>query len=166
MARLVLVGLPGVGKTTVARLVAAWWSCDVRDTDDVIATAVDCSCAQYLRSRGQEAFRHAELAALQSVLTSDAVVATGGGIVTIDAARDLLRGEMTLWLDCSDEVLLHRLAPGDRPLIGPDAAQSLQLLRHERDAWYRDVARARIDASGSVDEVAQRVRDTASEITR
>ena len=40
MARLVLVGLPGVGKTTVAHALAERWGCDALDTDDLVSTTV------------------------------------------------------------------------------------------------------------------------------
>jgi shikimate kinase len=164
MARLVLVGLPGVGKTTVARALAEEWGCGVFDTDDLLSQAVGCRAPEYLRREGVVAFRNAELAALEEALKGDAVVATGGGVVTTSAARELLSAQVTLWLDCDDDVLLSRLGGVDRPLIGEDAGAALVQLRRERATLYAEVARARIDASGSLVDVTKRTRDASSAV--
>ncbi len=158
MARLVLVGLPGVGKSTLAKALADSWKCDVIDTDDVVATNVKAPVAQYLREHGEAAFRERELDALREALSVDAVVATGAGIVVTPAARELLVLEATYWLDSDDETLLERVSDGERPLLGEDHRQGLATLRLEREAWYRSSARRRVDSSGTIDEVVRRIQ--------
>jgi shikimate kinase len=157
VARLVLVGLPGVGKTTLARALGDHWHCSVLDTDEVLALNVGAPAAQYLRERGEAEFRERELEALREVLEGDAVVATGAGIVTTPAARALIEGEFALWLDSDDETLLRRVGEGERPLLGEDHATALRELRLRREPWYRSTARARVDSSGSLDEVLRDV---------
>jgi shikimate kinase len=166
MSRLVLVGLPGVGKTSVARKLGSELNCPAVDTDDVLGRAVGCPASLYLRREGEEAFRTAEVAALTEVLDQDNVVATGGGVVTTRAARELLVKHVTFWLDCEDDVIVARLGHVDRPLIGDDVEASLAALRLERDEWYEEVSRARIDASGSLRDVTKRVRDALLEVSR
>ncbi|HVB50500.1 MAG TPA: shikimate kinase [Acidimicrobiales bacterium] len=157
MARLVLVGLPGVGKTTTARALAAYWRCDAIDTDDVIGEQVGMAPADFLREEGETDFRARELDALRAALSSDAVVATGAGVVTTSAARDLLATSIVFWLDSDDETLLSRVRDGERPLLGVDHRQGLARLRAEREGWYEAVSRVRVDASGSSDEVLRRI---------
>ncbi len=166
MARLVLVGLPGVGKSTVASALAASWGCAALDTDDELAAMTGGTAAEVLRRDGIAAFRQQEVAALRAALHADAVVATGGGVVTLSEARELLRHEVTLWLDCEDDVLIPRLVDGDRPLLGDDPRSALEALRREREEWYREVSSARIDASGTPDETVERVRDALAEVAR
>jgi shikimate kinase len=165
VARLVLVGLPGVGKTTLARAIGEQWGCAVLDTDDVIAESAGVSAAQYLRDVGEAAFRQREIEALRLALESDAIVATGAGVVTTSPARELLQHEITLWLDCDDETLVSRVSDGDRPLLGDDHQHALEVLRSQREDWYRSSARLRVDASGSPDEVRQRVLEEIERVS-
>lgn len=157
MARLVLVGLPGTGKTTVARELASRWGVAAIDTDDVLAAAVGRSVPDYLREVGEEHFRQREYEALVEALATDAVVATGGGSVTLAQARARLVDERTYWLDCADEKIVARVATGDRPLLGDDPSESIARLRAQRESWYREVATVRIDTSVSLDEVIDQV---------
>lgn len=157
MARLVLVGLPGAGKTTLASVLAQHWDCEAIDTDEVLAIQVGVPAATYLREHGEEEFRLAELDALRTALASNAIVATGAGVVTTAPARTVLAKETVLWLDCDDETLTERVGPGERPLLGDDHASALARLRGERGPWYQSVSHYRVDASGTPDEVANRV---------
>ena len=158
MARLVLVGLPGAGKTTLADVLAQRWSCEAIDTDDVVANQRGDVAAQYLRANSvKKHFRERELDALRSALVGHAVVATGAGVVTTAPARALIARETTVWLDCDDATLIVRVGPGERPLLGEDHAGALARLRTEREPWYESVARVRVDASGTPEEVARRV---------
>ena len=168
MGHLVLVGLPGVGKTTLARALAERWHTEALDTDDVLASAVGASAAQYLRDEGETSYRTRELEALRVVLdeASDAVIATGGGIVCSSGARAALSEAFTLWLDCDDDVILARLDDGDRPLLAAGPAEGLARLRSEREEWYREVSRGRIDTSAPLDEVVAHVAREVDRLTR
>lgn len=157
VARLVLVGLPGAGKSTVARSLAEAWSCEALDTDDLIANIVGEPAALYLRTRGEPEFRARELEALREALASDAVVATGAGVVTTEAARSLLSGALTIWLDADDATLALRVVDGERPLLGDDHRAALVDLRRQRTPWYEEVARWRVDAAGTTAEVCERI---------
>ena len=165
MARVVLIGLPGVGKTTVARALGARWRLDVLDTDEIIAANVGESAGEYLRGHGEAAFRDREFEALSSALDADVVLACGGGVVTTPRGRELLARECTVWLDCPDDVIVARLADGDRPLLGEDLDAGIARLREERVRWYQDVAKVRLDATGPLDEVVERVIATLAKVS-
>jgi len=94
---------------------------------------------------------------LAAALKTDSVVATGGGVVSMAAARDLLKAAHTIWLDCDDHVIMDRLSDGDRPLMNVDPRESLVGLRRMRVGWYREVSRARVDASGTLEDVTGRI---------
>ncbi|HQU26459.1 MAG TPA: shikimate kinase [Acidimicrobiales bacterium] len=162
MARVVLVGLPGAGKSTLARALADRLGCLALDTDEVLARRVAAPTAEYLRRAGEDRFREAEVGALLEALGADAVVATGAGVVTRADARDRLRAERTVWLDAPDATLLERVGDGDRPLLGEYPAEALARLRAERHALYEAVASAVVDTSGTLDEALARLVEAAS----
>jgi len=151
--RVVLVGLPGSGKTTVGRALALALRREFQDTDEVFAVREGERVADFLRREGETRFRERELDALNAALETAGVVATGGGIVVSAAAREVLEREFTLWLECGDETLLRRVGEGDRPLLGEHPARRLGELRRERTEWYREVSRHRVDADREVDDV-------------
>ena len=93
---LVLVGLPGAGKTTVARLLATALGVQVTDTDAEIRRRARLTIPQIFDAEGEEGFRDREEQAMRAVLTSpqhaQGVLALGGGAVLRPANRALLAG--------------------------------------------------------------------------
>lgn len=153
MADVVLVGLPGSGKTTTGCALADTLGRIFVDVDDVFFEREGVSVQDYLRAHGESDFRERELAALGRALNGPGVVATGGGVVTTPEARRLLTPQFTVWLDCPDEVLVARVTEGDRPLLGEDPASRLAELRATRDPLYARVSRFRVDAGRPIEEV-------------
>ena len=158
MARLVLVGLPGSGKSTVGPALALALDIPFVDADDAFAAAEGVTAADFLRREGEPAFRQREADVVASLLDRDIVVATGGGAVTTPLVRDLLADEVVVWLDAADAVLLARVATGDRPLLGDAPAERLVALRAERSALYDAVSCCCIDTDRPVDDVVDAIR--------
>jgi shikimate kinase len=156
-ARVVLVGAPGVGKSTVGRALAAALAVGFLDIDDLIAAMSGESCASLLRDRGEAAFRAAEASALAEALADGAagVVATGGGAVETASSRALLAdATLVVHLTASPEVLLTRLGDGgDRPLLESPSLAGLRQLLDRRAGYYAEVADVVVDASAPVDAV-------------
>ena len=165
MARVVLVGLPGTGKSTLGRRVAALLGCDFVDTDHLIRQTTGQSSADLLRAKGEEYFREQEFNSLRRALDSDGVVATGGGVVSTPEARKLLKSAPTVWLDSSDQQLERRVRYGDRPLLGTNPRKQLAVLRAQRTSWYEEVARVKVMSNGSEAAVANEIAELAKEWT-
>jgi shikimate kinase len=159
VADVVLVGLPGSGKTTTGRALALTLGRAFMDTDDVFFDREHVSVQDYLRAHDEETFRERELAALRHALSRNGVVATGGGVVSTAHARRLLSSELTVWLDCPDDILVARILDGDRPLLGDEPAARMAELRERRDALYADVSRFRIDSSRPIDQLLVELLD-------
>jgi shikimate kinase len=158
-----LVGLSGVGKSSIGRRLAVRLGWPLRDTDTLIVETAGRTIEQIFAASGEPRFRDLEAAALQQALSiNPCVVSTGGGIVLRPENRALLRAHaFVVWLDAPTETLVARLQAHNeaRPLIGGmDPAGRLDALRVARAGLYADVANARLDTAGhAVDEICRTV---------
>jgi 3-dehydroquinate synthetase/shikimate kinase len=157
---IVLVGLSGSGKSTVAAALAERLDRPLIDLDQDIADRLGASASEIIETRGEAAFRADEAAAVALATRVDgAVIATGGGAVIDPLSRWALWSAGTVaWLDAPDEVLLERLSAHDeaRPLLAGDAAGRLATQRTRRERFYR-AADVRIDAGAPTEAVVEAV---------
>lgn len=140
-----LVGMPGSGKTTLAREAATQLGWKQVDLDTVIETQTGQSVAN-LFAKSEAAFRNAEEVALQTLQpTQPTFVSCGGGVVERTSNREYLRRKQVIYLDCPLEVIWQRLQNDlNRPLLqAEDAAErhlKLAALFVRRRDWFKAVA--------------------------
>lgn len=144
---LVLVGLMGVGKTTIARVVADRLHRRVLDTDAIIESRNGRSVRDVFATDGEPAFRALETEILLESLASPepVVIAGAGGVVLSEINRTALKGSgaRVVWLCADPATLVERVkGGGHRPLLDADPAGTLQRMFIEREALYREVADA------------------------
>jgi 3-dehydroquinate synthetase/shikimate kinase len=142
----VLVGLPGSGKTAVGRRLAARHKAPFVDLDDTIEREAGRRIPEIFADEGEAGFRSRERAAIAALGDGDPgprvtrVVATGGGAVVDPRNRwSLYRRGLVVWLDGRPEVLAQRLraSPHVRPLIqGRDPIRSIRELGAARARFY------------------------------
>ncbi len=162
---LVLVGLPGCGKSAVGRRVAHARHAEFVDLDAAIEARAGAPLAAIFEREGEAGFRLHEAAAIDALGPPDRghpltrVIATGGGAVVAPRNRwRLFRDRRIAWLDAPNDLLARRLerSPTPRPLLtGRDPILALEALRAARGRFY--AAAPRLDAVGRPDEVAPRV---------
>ena len=149
----VLVGMPGSGKSTVARTLSRRLELPLADSDQVIEQRLGCAIRDYFDTHGEAAFRDVEEQVIDELTQGPALVlATGGGAVLRPANRQRLHERGTvIYLRSSPEQLFKRLRHDTRrPLLqGGDALQKLRDLYEERDPLYRDCAHFVVDTRGS-----------------
>ena len=118
---IVLVGLMGVGKTTIGRRLAARLRLSFVDTDREIERAAGLSVAEIFERFGEAHFRDGERRVIQRLLAGRrTVLATGGGAFMNETTRALILARATaIWLDADLDVLAERVArrTGTRPLL-------------------------------------------------
>ena len=151
----VLIGMPGAGKSTVGAALAKATGRPLIDTDEEIVKAAGMDIPTLFKVEGEAAFRARESAIIRHLSpTCGAIIATGGGTVLSDANVTALKQNGRLYLlDRGPENLIF--APG-RPLA-PDRAAVLSLYR-ERIDRYRAVADRIVDANDEAAVVARLIQ--------
>lgn len=167
---IVLVGLPGSGKSVVGRRLAQRHGASLIDLDARIEAAAGRSISELFEDEGEAGFRARERAAITDLGPADPapdvrrVISTGGGAVVDPRNRwALYRGRTTVWLDGRPEVLAQRLrrSPNVRPLItGRDPIGTIRDLAAKRERFYGAADIHQIGAAeihGVVDAVEARL---------
>ena len=142
----VLVGLPGSGKSVVGKRLSHRNGAIFIDLDDRIEAAAGRPISEIFAEDGEAAFRGHERAAIADLGPADEadevrrVIATGGGAVVDPRNRwALYRRRTTVWLDGRPEVIAQRLrrSPHIRPLMtGHDPIGTIRDLGHRRERFY------------------------------
>jgi len=141
LERIVLVGLPGAGKSTVGALVASALGWEFVDLDEEIQREAGMDVPEIFRREQESGFRIRERAATASLAgRTRLVLAPGGGWMLDPANLELLGGgSLTVFLRVSAEVAAARLATdsGGRPLLdGPEPVKRLKFLAAARETAY------------------------------
>ena len=153
---IVLVGLMGTGKTTVARLLAEHRHVELLDTDKLIEAREGRSIREIFSESGEDTFRELESEILRECLhrPGSPVIAGAGGVVVREQNRAMLdevRNAGTaviVWLHARPEVLAERTAKGvHRPLLDNDRMGTLTQMSEDRGPLYASVADIVIDVS-------------------
>jgi shikimate kinase len=156
----VLVGPPGVGKTTVGQRLARSLHVTLRDTDQDIEADAGSSVADLFVTEGEAHFRRLERAAVAAALSEhDGVLALGGGAVTDPATREQLTAQRVAFLDVGLADAMRRLGMNrSRPLLLGNVRQQWLGLMQERRPLYLEVADITVATDGrDPDDVASEV---------
>lgn len=147
----VLVGLMGVGKSTVGQRLANLLGVSFVDSDEAIESAAQRSIPEIFAEFGEPYFRDGERRVIARLIDeASGVIATGGGAFVDAATRTLvLDRALAVWLDCDVDTLVARTARrGNRPLLQTgDPREILTRLRDERAPAYAQ-APIRVESGG------------------
>ena len=141
---LVLVGLMGVGKSTVGRKLAALLGFGFVDADEEIERAAQMPIPEMFETYGEPYFRDGERRVIarlidEALKQGNKVIATGGGAFVDPATRALiLEKAIAVWLDSDVDTLLERVSRRNtRPLLRTgNPRETLERLRTTREAAY------------------------------
>ncbi len=150
-ARVVLVGPPGSGKSTIGRKLARELGVELYDTDAGIEADTGRSIPEIFATDGEPEFRRIEEQVVRrAVLEHEGVVSLGGGSVLSERTRAVLRGATVVYLEISIGEGLRRTGSSNaRPLLnGADPAAKYRELMTIRRPIYREVATVRVRTDG------------------
>jgi len=154
MKRVVLIGAPGSGKSTVGAALAKVLALDFVDTDQLIEEREGKAITDIFVVDGEPHFRAVELETLKHVLTlNDVVISLGGGAPISDQAQQLINSSEStvIFLDVSLATAAPRVGFNrDRPLLLGNPRAQWQALSDKRRPIYEALA----DVSIKVDDMS------------
>jgi shikimate kinase len=138
---IVLVGLPGSGKSTVGKLVAEALGTKVIDIDSLLVREMGMPILQIFGMVGEPRFREMERSAVKAAQGGDpcVIVPGGGWAAQPGQMEEAMQTCLLLYLQCQAATASKRSEQGEaRPLLaGPDPGQKMRTLLEEREPFYR-----------------------------
>lgn len=155
--RVILIGPPGAGKSTVGQLLAQTWGVTYRDTDSDVEAAQGRSIADIFLDDGEDFFRVTERDAVHRALAEhDGVLSLGGGAVLDDGVQQALAGHTVVFLDVGLADATKRVGLArSRPLLVGSPRRQWQLLMEARRPVYERLATAVVATGGQEPEQVQ-----------
>ncbi len=155
---LVLIGMPGSGKSRIGKFLAQKLNLELLDTDKIIELQYG-KISEIFAEFGESYFRELEVKAVKSCAEKEsAVISTGGGVILNEEnVAALKKNGVIFYLKASEDTLFKRTAKSDRPLIKGDRERVKALLEF-RAPLYEKYADYIIDAdSEDVGEKARQI---------
>lgn len=164
---IVLIGMMGVGKSTVGRRLAKALNRPFFDSDDEIVARTGRKVTDIFSVDGEETFREIEAEVMADLLASStpAVVAAAGGSILRPATRELLQHSATVvWMRAPVEVLVGRTSRGThRPALADDPLATLTQMETDRQMLYAETADASVDCTKPIGTVVDAILSAVQE---
>lgn len=154
---LVLIGMPGSGKSTVGKILSKMLCMPLVDTDALVEQTAGKTIPELFAQEGERAFRDQETAAARQAAELDnTVIATGGGIILRPENMEALAATGLIFFRDRDlEDIIGEDHMG-RPLVGKDP-DKLRILYTQRIDLYRKYAQYTISDTKTAEEAAARI---------
>lgn len=151
---IVLIGMPGSGKTTIGKAVAQKLGRDFIDSDDEIKKIIKTEISDYFSQNGEENFRDVETQVIKDIAKSSGVViATGGGAVLRQENIDALKMNGIIYF--LDRPLSQILPTSDRPTAS--SREAIEKRYNERYKIYKSSSDKIITVTGVVDDAVTQI---------
>lgn len=157
----VLIGVPGAGKSTVGAVLAEQLNCTFVDTDLVIEERAGKSISDIFIQDGESHFRQLEKLVISEALASnDGVISLGGGALMNSDTRELVKQHDCVWLQAGLAQAVDRVGMNkNRPLLLGNVRGQLAELMAAREPLYVECAKFAVDTNDlSPKEVADQIK--------
>ena len=156
---IVLIGMPGAGKSTAGQLLAKKLEKDFIDTDDLIHLHTGKTLQEIIEDRGMKGFLAIEEETLFQIDAQNAVISTGGSVIYREDGMDHLKSSgLLIHLDLSLQEIKRRFPDMDSRGVARAPGQTLDELFKEREPLYENYAHMTIHCDGlSAEEVMENI---------
>lgn len=155
--RIYLIGLPGVGKSTVGKKLSLKLEYEFIDLDIYIEELMDKKIPEIFSEFGEEFFRELEKKALYNMLEKEnVVVSCGGGIIKDKTNKDLMKGTC-IYLTAPLELISDRINNSDidRPLMSKYTIKDLLIKREALYQYFMDIEIMNIDVEDTIKSILE-----------
>lgn len=161
-SKIVLIGMPGCGKTTIGRILSKQLKINFYDMDDYIEKISSSTIAE-LFEKGEEYFRDIETQACRDLAQKkDILISTGGGVVKRKENIDILKEDsIIIFLDRPVENIFKDVDVSKRPLL-KDGKQKILNLYEERYELYKEAADEVVINDGNIKDVVNEINEIMS----
>jgi len=144
MARLILIGAPGSGKSSIGKALARELGSSFEDTDATIVARAGKSIADIFASDGEACFRALEETVVQEAIASDvSIISLGGGSILDPIVQSEIAASdrKVIYLHVGIGNVLARIgAKGDRPLVAENPELQWREIMKQREPIYQSLA--------------------------
>ncbi len=146
-----IIGMRGVGKSSLARRIASLYQLPCVDTDRLIAKHIGSELSPFIIHNGWSAFRQVEAKIIAEAMQHGRVISLGGGAIETESVRQLLQEKaIVLWISADASTIIHRLehAKKKRPsLTGKSHTEEVPEILKKRNPLYESLADITIDGN-------------------
>ena len=155
MDNIVLIGMPGTGKSTVGVVLAKLLGFDFIDTDLVMAKRAGRPLSEIITQDGYDRFIELEGKTGEELICHRTVIATGGSMVFSESAmKNLSRLGLVVWLDTPAEVIEQRIGGAlEARGVATARAMTVKEIYADRQPLYRRWAQLRLPCEGNTEQV-------------
>ncbi len=149
MKNIILIGMPGCGKTTIGKKLAKKLNREFIDSDQVFVDKIGTNISDFFVAHSETEFRSEETAILRQLTQkSGCIIATGGGIVERAENKDILKsGGIVVFINRSPEDIIECINVSTRPLLADDKNRIFELYKR-RLSKYKDFCHIEVKNSG------------------
>lgn len=165
---ILLIGMPGSGKTRIGRILAEKLNRKFIDVDDFILEQTGKDSAEHLAELGDDEFLQFEAQLVQKIKTKDAIIATSGSVPLVEEGMNFLKkNAFAVWLRPSLEFIEKRIAKrrdGSSRIVGMQTRTIAEILQWRESEYQRHQDTIlEIKSEMPKEEVAERLIDLLHE---